>query len=64
MGEGDLREGEKGPGDPSAEEKEERVYEGAAEGRASRVCEDRGDVDFWCDVDNKMFGILKEGGIL
>ena len=64
MGEGNLWEGEEGPGDPGAEEQEKGVYKGVEEGRASRVCEDRGDVDFWCDVDNKMFGILKEGGIL
>lgn len=44
MGEGNLREGEEGPGDPGAEEKEKRVFEGAAEGRTSAVCEDRGDV--------------------
>ena len=64
MGEGNLREGEERSGDPDAEEQEKRVYKGAAEGRTSAVCEDRGDVDFWCNVDNKMFGILKEGGIL
>lgn len=44
MGEGNLREGEEGPGDPGAEEQEKRVYKGVEEGRASRVCEDRGDV--------------------
>ncbi len=47
MGEGDLWEGEEGPGNPGAEEQTERVYKGATEGRAPEVCEDRGDVDFW-----------------
>ncbi len=44
MGEGNLWEGEEGPGDPGAEEQEKRVYKGAAEGRTSAVCENRGDV--------------------
>ena len=43
MGEGNLWESEEGPGDPGAEEQEERVHKGAAEGRTSEICEDRGD---------------------